>query len=171
VLEAIEDSKKRVDSIALIHQKLYQGENLASIEMGSYFRAIGQTIFESFGIESDRITLKVDMAEIELDVDTAIPIGLITNELITNSLKHAFKENEKGVISISMRKEEDQRIYLNISDNGNFVEFNSNEKKGTGFGSMLVKLLAKQLGADMETNKENGTQTILRFAIKEDNQV
>lgn len=166
VLEAIEDSKKRVDSIALIHQKLYQGENLASIEMREYFIAIGQTIIESFGMSPDDVSLEVDMPKLELDVDTAVPIGLITNELITNSLKHAFSDTQEARIYITMNTKQDNSILLQISDNGTHKDSSPRSNKSTGFGSMLIKLLAKQLGAELETSTENGTETLLSFRRK-----
>ncbi len=165
--DAVQESKNRVASMALIHQKLYQGENLAAIEMRDYFNNIGKAIIDSFGEKAKNIALKVEMNRIELDVDTAIPIGLITNELITNSLKHAFANNHKGEISINLVEEKNGLLKLNVADNG---AGNSNEsigKKEKGFGTLLVQLLTTQLGGKLKKLTEVGTSTIIQFPKQE----
>lgn len=165
-LDAVQESRNRVASMALIHQKLYQGENLAAIEMRDYFETIGRAIKESFGKKTENVTLKIDMSEVELDVDTAIPIGLITNELITNSLKHAFPENQKGEILISMKMEKDGLLRLLIADNGQSSPAGSDTPGEKGFGSMLTQLLTIQLGGSLEKSTESGTSTIIHFPLQ-----
>ena len=152
--------------MALIHQKLYQGENLAAIEMRDYFETIGTTIINSFGAKAQGVELEVNMPEIELDVDTAIPIGLITNELITNSLKYAFQEKGDGKIFISMIKKEDNLIHLEITDNGTHKSIGISEG-GTGFGTMLINLLTTQLGGELEQSTTQGTATIIKFKLNQ----
>ena len=166
-LDAVQESQNRVTSMALIHQKLYQGENLAAIEMKDYFKTIGESIMESFGANADKVQLKVVMEELELDVDTAIPIGLITNELMTNSLKYAFKEKAKGKVTISMKKGDDNMIHFSITDDGNFDNSSNLSKEGTGFGSLLIQLLTTQLDGQLEQNTTAGTATILRFPMRD----
>ena len=165
-LDAVQESRNRVASMALIHQKLYQGENLAAIEMRDYFETIGRAIKESFGKKTENVSLKIDMSEVELDVDTAIPIGLITNELITNSLKHAFPDNQKGEILISMEMEKDGLLKLLISDNGQGASTESDTTAEKGFGSMLTQLLTIQLGGSLEKSTESGTTTIIHFPLQ-----
>ena len=164
-LDAVEESRNRVNSMALIHQKLYQGDNLAAIEMKDYFETIGQAIIESFGEKANRVKLEVSMSEIEFDLDTAIPIGLITNELITNSLKHAFTENDHGKVSIKMEKEENNLIQLVIADNGKGTLSSDNEKNESGFGSLLVNLLTSQLNGQLERSASDGMVTKIQFPI------
>ncbi len=164
---AVQESKNRVASMALIHQKLYQGENLAAIEMRDYFETIGKAIKDSFGEKAKNISLEVEMSEIELDVDTAIPIGLITNELITNSLKHAFPNKQNGKILITLSEEKDGLLKLQIADNGKASKNESNVKKEKGFGSLLIQLLTTQLGGKLEKSTEAGTSTIIEFSIQE----
>lgn len=166
-LDAVQESKNRVASMALIHQKLYQGENLAAVEMRDYFETIGKAVKDSFGKKAENIALEVDMSTIELDVDTAIPIGLISNELITNSLKHAFPNKEKGKISIRLSKEENGLLQLYIADDGNTSEKRGNSTKERGFGSLLIRLLAIQLGGTLEQSNINGTSTIIQFPLQE----
>ena len=166
-LDAVQESKNRVASMALIHQKLYQGDNLAAIEMRDYFETIGKAIIDSFGEKAENVSLEVDMPDIELDVDTAIPVGLITNELVTNSLKHAFLNEQEGQILITLTQDKNGLLKLNIADNGQNTGGESVPKKGSGFGTLLVQLLTTQLGGKLEQSTEAGTSTMIRFPRQE----
>ncbi|MEM8528403.1 MAG: tetratricopeptide repeat protein [Bacteroidota bacterium] len=161
-LEAMRESRNRVRSMALIHQKLYQRENLAGVEMRDYFKTLSKGILTSFGIKSDQIAVKTEMEEIEMDVDYAIPIGLIVNELLTNSMKYAFPKEKKGEISISLSEMGDNQLKLVVADSG---IGNSDEQStsGTGFGSQLVQLLTMQINGKLEVLLEDGRKTILHF--------
>jgi two-component sensor histidine kinase len=165
--DAVQESKNRVASMALLHQKLYQGENLAAIEMRDYFETIGSTIIDSFGKKAENIALDIDMSKIELDVDTAVPIGLITNELITNSIKHAFPDQEKGLIRITLQPGENDLLKLIIEDNGRPSANEAVSKKDSGFGSLLIQLLTTQLGGTLETSSEGGTSTVILFPLQQ----
>lgn len=165
--DAVQESKNRVNSMALLHQKLYQGENLAAIEMRDYFETIGKTIIDSFGEKAENVALQVEMPELELDVDTAVPIGLITNELVTNSLKYAFPGREKGEISIKLTSDEDDLLKLHISDNGRGNADEQAPQDGGGFGTLLVQLLTTQLGGQLEKSTEAGTAITIRFPRQE----
>ena len=165
--DAVQESRNRVTSMALIHQKLYQGENLAAVEMRDYFETIGNAIINSFGEKAKNVSLEIDMSEIELDVDTAIPVGLITNELITNSIKHAFLNQEKGQIQITLTQEKDDLLTLKIADDGQASINESVAKKEKGFGTMLVQLLTTQLGGQLEKTTSAGTSTVIHFPRQE----
>ena len=157
----------RSAAMALIHQKLYQGENLATIEMRDYFETIGKAIKDSFGEKAKNVSLEVDMSEIELDVDTAIPIGLITNELVTNSLKHAFPNKQNGHIFITLSQEKNGLLKLQIADNGQASGKESDSKKEKGFGTLLIQLLTAQLRGTLEKSTESGTSTVIQFPLQE----
>lgn len=174
VQSAILTSQNRIHSMGIIHQKLYQGEHLATIEMRDYFINLSESILDSFNADG-RIKIECNMPKLVLDVDTAISIGLITNELITNSLKYAFKEKEKGEIKISMiehhdivninspsRDYGDGNLLLKISDNGIGKPING-KPKGTGFGTQLIMLLTKQLDGQLNYEINNGTSVSLTF--------
>jgi two-component sensor histidine kinase len=165
--DAVHESKNRVTSMALIHQKLYQGESLAAIEMRDYFETIGKAIVDSFGEKAENVSLKVDMNEVELDVDTAVPIGLITNELLTNSIKHAFTDTRRGQILITLSKEENGMLKLNIADNGNGTANRSIPEEESGFGTLLIQLLTTQLGGRVEKSTDAGTSTTIYFTQQE----
>jgi two-component sensor histidine kinase len=165
--DAIQESKNRVNSMALLHQKLYQRENLAAIEMRDYFETIGKTILDSFGEKAENVSLHIEMPALELDVDTAIPVGLITNELITNSLKHAFPGQKKGKIAINLTTDENNMLQLHISDNGHANANEGAPKDGGSFGTLLVQLLTAQLGGQLEKLTKEGTATTIRFPRQE----
>ncbi len=155
-------SQNRVHSMGIIHQKLYQGEHLAAIEMQDYFINLSESILDSFNAEG-RIKVECDMPKLVLDVDTAISIGLITNELITNSLKYAFENKDKGTIKISMNEQNTEGgILLKISDDG-IGKPVTGKAKGTGFGTQLINLLTKQLDGQLTYEINNGTIVSLAF--------
>ncbi|MCB0549496.1 MAG: sensor histidine kinase, partial [Phaeodactylibacter sp.] len=110
---------------------------------------------------------EVDMSEIELDVDTAVPVGLITNELITNSLKHAFPNKQKGQILITLTQDENDLLKLHVVDNGQNTATGSVVKKESGFGTLLIQLLTTQLGGKLEQSTKAGTSTIIQFPRQE----
>ena len=154
-------SQNRVQSMGILHQKLYQSEHLAFIEMKNYFQNLAENILDSYN-ETERITVNIDMPEIEMDVDTAVPVGLIVNELLTNSLKYAFPNGEKGEINLNLQNTEKDNFILKLSDNG--IGKPANEKaKGTGFGSQLVSLLTRQIEGKLMEYNDKGTMISIQF--------
>ena len=163
VVEAIHESQNRVYSMSMIHQKLYQGKNLSAIEMKDYFLELSDHILDSFGLKN-RVEFGFNMEEIELDVDTAIPLGLIVNELITNALKHAFPKDRKGRIDLYFRKTGDRTIRLEVADNGIGIhKIVQNKEKSSGFGTKLIGLLIQQLDAKMVRKSDDGTSVEIEF--------
>ena len=162
VQAAMLSSQNRVHSMGIIHQKLYQGEHLATIEMRDYFTNLSRSILNSFNADG-KIKVECNMPELVLDVDTAISIGLITNELITNSLKYAFEGRDSGTIKISLNDESTKGgMLLKIADDG-IGKQNNSKSKGTGFGTQLVSLLTKQLDGQLTYENLNGTTVSLYF--------
>jgi len=161
--DAMIASQNRVQSMGIIHQKLYQGDNLGSVEMKDYFLNLGEGILDTFNAE-DQVKIECAMDNLELDVDTAVPIGLIVNELLTNALKYAFPKNAKGNISISLLKTNPETLTLKVVDNG-IGKIVGLAPKGTGFGSQLIKLLTQQLNGEMEEDSLNGTSVLFHFKL------
>lgn len=161
--EAMIASQNRVQSMGIIHQKLYQGTNLGSIEMKDYFLNLGEGILDTFDAE-EKVKIECAMDNLELDVDTAVPIGLIVNELLTNALKYAFPKNEQGIIHISLEKT-DTNLKLKVKDNG-VGKVVGLAPKGTGFGSQLVQLLTQQLNGKMQEHTHEGTHIEFDFLLK-----
>lgn len=162
--DAMIASQNRVQSMGIIHQKLYQGENLGSIDMKDYFLNLSDGILDTFNAD-DKVKIECAMEQLELDVDTAVPIGLIVNELLTNALKYAFPEDSKGKIEISLTQSTPETLTLKVIDNGVGKTIGASPK-GTGFGSQLIKLLTQQLNGNMEERHMNGTTVLFEFKIK-----
>lgn len=159
--EAMQESQNRVQSIGIVHQKLYQGKNLGAIEMKDYFLNLSESVLDSFGAEK-RIKIELAMEKLNVDVDTAVPLGLIVNELLTNTLKYAFPEGENGNVRIKLEQQPGGILHLEVSDNGIGKQHTI---KGTGFGGQLVALLTNQLGGRMREEIKNGTATIFDFKV------
>ena len=160
VRDAMQKSQHRVHSMSMIHQKLYQGKSLSSIEMKDYFTNLSNYIVDTFDA-GERITVECRMDRLELDVDMAVPIGLIVNELLTNSMKYAFPDGENGQVAVSL-KENKSHLILEVSDNGIGKPL-SGTNEGTGFGTQLISLLTKQLEGKMSLTVKDGTSVSFEF--------
>lgn len=160
--KVLQASQSRVQSMGIIHQKLYQGTNLTSIEMRDYFSNLGDSILDTFDA-FDKIALHVEMNQLELDIEQAIPIGLIVNELVTNACKYAFpnQDDQKGNITISLSRDK-QFLTLTVSDDG-IGKIQNDSAQGTGFGSQLIHLLTRQLDGKMEEAVKDGTIYTFHF--------
>jgi len=133
--QAIREGQSRVRSMALIHQDLYNKENLMDIGVKQYVEKLTQELFDTYRVDKNRIILQMDVQDMELDVDTLVPLGLIINELITNSLKYAFPEGRKGNLLLSLSKTEGL-LYLRVSDDGVGYDFNK-VKSGIVYKPMM----------------------------------
>ena len=162
--DAMIASQNRVQSMGIIHQKLYQGENLGSVEMKDYFLNLSEGVLDSFDAE-DQVTVECLMDQLELDIDTAVPIGLIVNELLTNALKYAFPEDAPGTINTSLLRPDDDTLTLTVADNG-VGKVAETAPQGTGFGSQLIQLLTQQLNGHMREESNDGMRVFFRFQLK-----
>lgn len=160
-LEALNEGKARVRSMALIHQDLYNKENITSISAKDYIEKLTNELFQTYKVTSDKIALTLNIQNIDLDVDTLVPLGLIINELITNSLKYAFKNRDSGKLTIEL-KEQMNHLILSIGDDG--IGYDKEAKESTSFGTTLVNALTKQLDGKIERFKDNGTQIKMTFS-------
>ena len=155
IQKAMQESQNRVQAMGILHQKLYQGTNLGTIEMKEYFAHLGEGVLDSFDADH-RVKIELAMESLELDIDTAVPIGLIVNELLTNALKYAFPDNRSGAINIALEEAGEDQLILKVRDNGVGID-PKKDVHGTGFGSQLVLLLTKQLGGSMNQEVHDGT--------------
>ena len=160
--DAMQEGQNRVQSIGIVHQKLYQGANLGAIEMKDYFINLSESILDSFGAEK-RVVIECAMDQLDVDIDTAVPLGLIVNELLTNTLKYAFPEGQNGKVIIKLEKRKDGVLQLEVSDNG---VGKSGLTHGTGFGGQLLSLLTRQLSGSMREEIKNGTSIYFEFNLK-----
>ncbi len=160
--EAIMDGKSRVRSMALIHQDLYNKKNLRGVGVKEYLEKLTKELFATYNTKGDKIQLEMDINDCELDVDTMIPLGLIINELVTNSLKYAFPEGDSGTISVRLNHV-GSIFHLEIADNG--IGFDPSKVKSNTFGTTMIRALSHQLNSDISINTENGTSTEISFSV------
>ncbi len=156
IREYFRDSQDRIRSMALIHQKLYQSESLAFVDFRDYLEELATNLFASFAREPHLIQLNVDVDEVLLCMDEAIPCGLIMNELVSNSLKHAFPGGRSGKITIRCNAGDDGWIALSVSDTGVGLPAGFDFRNAASLGLQLVSLLAKQLGGRVKFSGEQG---------------
>ena len=161
-LKAIKQGRDRVHSMALIHQNLYQEDNLMGVAIQIYFDQLIHRLFNSYNVSPQRIKLETQIDNIQLDVDTLIPLGLITNELVSNALKHAFPSERSGLLKISLR-EEQQQLVLEVTDDG--IGFNERPEVAikSSFGYRLINAFKNKLKAELEIKNQDGSQIILRI--------
>ena len=158
----INDIKQKIQTMALVHEMLYQTENMASIEFNKYLNGLIGTIKKNFH-SIKLISINIYCDNVLLDLDRAIPIGLIINELITNSYKHAFNEKDEGIIEIGL-EEADGLVKLNISDNGSGMsEINLADIKTLGL--TIITSLVEQLKGEIKFDLKNGTNCIIAFRL------
>jgi PAS domain S-box-containing protein len=164
--ETLEQCQHRVQAIALIHEKLYQSSSLASVPLPDYVRSLTQDIMRAASSSATSVALEFTLADITLPIDTAIPCGLILNELITNALKHAFPGGRQGRIRISIAQPDAGRLQLSVIDNGVGMPAGIDVRHCRTMGLQLVNTLAGQLAAELEVNVAEGTCVQLTFPLE-----
>lgn len=161
---AIQTGRSRVQAMSILHQKLYKKDNLKSVNIKEYFEDLTQNLFQTYNLFENKVVIEVFVEDIELDIDTVVPLGLIVNELISNALKHAFDEKSKGVIILSIEKKEN-RLYMSVKDNGKGLPFNQIPDKTDSLGMELIKSFSEKLEADIFIDNTNGTQIEISFKL------
>jgi len=165
IVECFRESQNRIQSMALIHEKLYQSHDLVGINFADYTKKLVLDIFRSHGVSSRRIALDLQINHIFLDIDTAIPCGLILNELTSNVLKYAFAPDQSGVISIDFTCIGEQ-YSLKFADNGAGMANYANIEHNSSLGLRLVLNLTKQLNGKLSIETEQGTSFMITFPKK-----
>lgn len=154
-ISAIKESQLRVQAMSLMHQRLYQVDDVSMVNFKLYLIDLIETLMKSYGIDTDNFELHVDIENEMLDVDTVMPMGLLVNEIITNAFKYAYKDIKKPSLSISL-KNNDKQLQLHIADNG--IGMANETANSNGFGKKLITALTKQLKATCAVQNNNGTQ-------------
>jgi two-component sensor histidine kinase len=162
--EIYKESQNRVITMALIHEELYQARDLARVDYGIYIRNLAGNLFKSYAVDPEKVKLELDVEDVQLVVDTAIPCGLIINELVSNALKHAFPGDREGKVQIIFKLPDDGRYHLEVRDNGVGIPGDFDMVKTPSLGLHLVTVLVSQLAGDMEIKTEEGTSFIIDFA-------
>lgn len=153
--EAIKESKNRVQSMALIHQNLYHDGNIRAIKIDDYLKHLASSLFDSYNMDSQKIKLNADIDPLYLDVDTVVPLGIIVNELITNSIKYAFGAVPVGQVSIKLKSLHEQ-LFFQIRDSGKGFPTGWSPDSNSSFGYQLIKAFAKKLKAKLNVYNDQG---------------
>jgi PAS domain S-box-containing protein len=162
-VSALQESRNRIRSMALIHETLYQSPNLASINMGAYTRNLVSDLQHSYRIEKRAIGLRLNIEDIPLGITEAIPCGLIVNELVSNALKHAFPMERAGEIIIGLHRGSTNQVTLTVSDNGIGFPEQMDFRKSPSLGLTLINSLVQQLGGTIELDRSGGTTFTIMF--------
>jgi len=161
--EAFKSCQNRIRSMALIHEKFYQSEDLARIELDRYIHDVAIHLLQTYGIDQDAISLNMEMEVVHLDINKAVSLGLIINELLSNSLRHAFPDKTKGEIQIRLRKIFGTKTELIISDNGVGIPEDIDFSNTPSLGMLLVNDLVKQIDGQIDLKREGGTSFRITF--------
>ncbi|HWQ49123.1 MAG TPA: PAS domain S-box protein [Methanosarcina sp.] len=180
VLEAFRESQDRVISMALIHEELYKGEETETLDFSAYIRELAENLFHTYSLSSKNTHLSMDLEENAFfDMDIAVPLGIIVNELVSNSLKHAFPGRDRGKIQIELHRDENGEnkkegnkstsFILTVSDNGVGIPEDLNIEALDSLGFQLITTLVDQLDGELELKKNDGTEFAIRFTVREEN--
>ncbi len=162
VVDILKESQNRIKSMAMIHEKLYESSGLTRIGFSDYIKHLTTYLFQSYIVDMKRIELKLDVEDILLDIDTAIPCGLIINELVTNSIKHAFDDGKEGSIIIQLHKLND-KLFLSVRDDGVGFPKTLDYKNTETLGLQLINSLVMQLDGTLELKINHGTEFKIMF--------
>lgn len=160
-IDAVKEGQHRIEAMSLIHQKLYVQDNITKVNMKEFISDIAESLMQAYGYKNDNFSLEINVTETHLDVDKAIPLSIIINELITNAFKYAYKDIEKPVLKISFNKTL-QITELTITDNGIGMDVNAWETN-EGYGKELVQTFAEQLEGTLTLTVNNGTSFQIVF--------
>jgi two-component sensor histidine kinase len=163
VREALRDVAHRVRSMALVHEKLYQSSDMAQIDFAEYVRSLLSYLFRAHGNTASGIRLVLELDPVLLSVNTAVPCGLIVNELVSNALKHAFNERGEGEVAVSLQSSVRGRVRLCVCDNGRGMPAGFAWREAGSLGLRLVRMLAGQLHATVEASSDGGTCFTVTF--------
>lgn len=156
------ESQNRVRSMAIVHEMLYQSPDLARINLGDYIKNLTKFLCQSYSARNRNIELETHIEDIQMEIDTAIPLGLIINELVSNSLKHAFVTGQKGQIMVGVQSTDDE-FMITVSDNGRGFPEELDFKKTKTLGLQLVNTLINQIKGEIELERDGGTKFIIKF--------
>ena len=159
-ISVLKESQQRVQAMSLIHQRLYKTEDLTAVNMKEYITDLAESLLSSYGYDKDNFDLYINIEKEMLNIDKALPIGLIINEMVTNAMKYAYANIDFPVLEISL-EDKGENLILSVNDNGKGIDEQLWKQKGSSFGKQLITALSKQLRAQQRLNVSNGTQFTL----------
>ena len=161
--DVLQESQNRIHSMALIHENLYNNESLANIKFSNYIKSLSGNIARTYANQNANIRFNYQMDDAYLSIDTAIPCGLIINELISNSFKYAFIDSSNGIISIIFKELEKNKFQLIVSDNGIGISPKIDITKTKSLGMKILHKLVQQIDGTLQSNFSNGTKFTITF--------
>jgi len=165
LISSYREIQNRVISMSLVHQSFYQSNSLSDIDFSVYIKRLAENLFKIFGFSKEKIALEIKTSGIHISIDTAIPLGLLINEVLSNSLKHGFREEDSGSIYIELTDLGNDYI-LKIGDSGSGMPEDIAPGKTNSLGMTLIKMLCEQIDGKIELNLNNGTEYIVKFPSK-----
>ena len=165
ILEVLRDAENRVFSIALVHEKLYLSPTLSTIQMGPYVKALTNHVVQAYQGASSPIAVVVQVEEVTFSLDTAIPLGMILTELVSNVLRHAFPPGTKGQLRVALRAKNDDMYELSVADTGVGSDVQRDASARESLGLDLVRTFTAQLEGNVEI--ENGGGTTVRISFRD----
>lgn len=161
--KVLQDVTYRVRSMAMVHEKLYHSSDLARIDFGEYARDLLRDIWRAHASEVSKVRLALDLEPVLLSVNTAVPCGLILNELVINALKHAFQGSESGEVTVSLRTAGEAKVCLSVQDNGVGLPEGFDWREARSLGLRLVRMLSEQIHAVVKVSAGGGTAFTMTF--------
>lgn len=165
VRRGYEDVERRVRSMALVHERLYQSDDLSRLSARDHLRTLADDVLSSHGTVGMKITLTTDLDNVPLGIDTAVPLGLIFTELMSNCVKHGFRDRRKGHVTVAFKQINGDQCRLSVHDNGVGVPEDFDVNGRTSMGLRLVSLFSQQIGADLEVRGKDGTEIAVSFSL------
>ena len=165
-LRSFQVSQDRIRSMAMVHEMLYQSDDLARIDFGEYIKSLATDLGSAYGLGVRDIDLKIDVENIMLGIDTAIPCGVIVNELVANSLKHAFPGDRPGEISVSFQAADGQYTMI-FKDDGVGLPEDLDVSRPSSLGLTIVNALTGQLNGIIDLGRNGGTEIRIRFPAEQ----
>jgi PAS domain S-box-containing protein len=166
ILNILKDSQHRIQSMALIHEKIYQSDSLVRVPFDQYIRELSMDIMQSYQTVAAHVNLRFELEAVKLDIDTAIPCALILNELISNSLKHAFSGRDSGTLTLCLSCPEPTKLCVAVCDDGVGLPDESLLQTSKSLGLRLVRILTQQLTGEVRVLLESGTCFEFQFPLK-----
>ncbi len=167
--QIIRTAQDRIKAIAMVHEQIYRGKNLTRLNLADYLAGLAEQLIYLYRPDPDSLVLKLDVDEVELDVDTAVPVGVIVNELVSNALKHAFppdrdQPGQPDEIEIKLRSASENQFLLTVRDNGAGLPEGLDPTQSPSLGLRLVEMLIGQMQGELDIERNSGTAFKISFS-------
>ena len=162
-LRAMQEGQNRVRSMALVHEKFYQLDGISEIDFGEYVEKLCQYIFQTYPETAYKVSLDIESEDVKFDLDTAMPCGLLINEIVSNSLKYAFPNGQEGQVTIRLKSLPENKIRISVKDNGIGISEEYELQNPSTLGLQLIGALTSQLNGEVEMLRSNGTTFNITF--------